>query len=148
VRHRRQGRSNALREIGRPVGRLRGIANQRATPQLLKRQRCIDPARIIEVAIDRAVEQMPDVKPTDPTGGVRITHDVDGATVGQQVIVLRPIGQFVDPCQVDQERPARASSGEGVETIEVHRLVPIVGTHAYEVALVTHHVDELELLEE
>src|ERR1700719_1977966 len=32
--------------------------------------------------------------------------------------------------------------------VEVHRLVAVGGPHAYEVAFVTHHVDQLELLEE
>src|ERR1700682_4317365 len=73
VRHRRQGCSNALREIGRAIGCLRGLVNQRATPQLVKWQRCIDPARIIEVTIDQAVEQMPDVEAAGPAGGVRVT---------------------------------------------------------------------------
>ena len=52
VRHRRQGCSNALREVGRAIGRLRGLVDQGASPQLLKRQRRVDPARIIEVAVD------------------------------------------------------------------------------------------------
>ena len=84
-------------------------------------------------------------RPT-PAGGIRVTHDVDRATVGQQVIEFGPIGEFVDPRQVDQEQPARIV-GRGIEAIEVHRLPPVVGAHAHEVALVTHHVDQLELLE-
>src|SRR5258705_3792056 len=122
VRHRRQGFSNALREIGRAIGRLRGLVNQRATPQLVKWQRCIDPARIIEVAIDQAVEQMPDVEAAGPAGGIRVTHDVDGAAIGQQVIVLRPIGEFVDPRQINQQQPAGIVRRRG-ETIEAQRLV-------------------------
>ena len=106
MRHRRQGCSNALREIGRAIGRLRGLVNQRTTLQFVKRQRRINPARIIKVAIEQTVEQMPDVEAADPAGGVGISHDVDGAAVGQQVIELRPIGEFVDPRQVNQEQPA------------------------------------------
>ena len=59
--------------------------------------------------------------PADPAGGVRVTHDVDRAAVGQQVIELRLIGEFVDPRQVDQKQPARIV-GRGIEAIEVHRL--------------------------
>jgi len=49
---------------------------------------------------------MPDVKPTDSAGSVRIPHDVDRAAIGQQVIVLRAIGEFVDPRQINPQQPA------------------------------------------
>src|ERR1700730_6524983 len=87
----RQGYPNALREIRRAIGRLRGLVDQRASTQFVKRQRRIHPARIIEVAVDQAVEQVADVETADSAGGVRITHDVDGAAVGQQMIELRTI---------------------------------------------------------
>ena len=118
----------------------------RAPPQFVKRQCRVDPARAVEVAVGQAIEDMADVDPALPAGGVRVTHDVDRAAVGQQVIELRPIGEFVDPLQVDQEQPARIV-GRGVEAIEVDRLLPVVGAHAHEVVLVAHHVDQLELLE-
>ena len=54
---------------------------------------------------------MADVEMAHAAGGVRVTHDVDGAAVGQQVIELRPIGEFVDPLQVDKKQPARILGG-------------------------------------
>ena len=61
--HRWQGCPNALREIGCAIGRPRGLVDQRASPQFVKRQRGVHPARVIEVAVDQAVEEMADVKP-------------------------------------------------------------------------------------
>src|ERR1700726_2331747 len=104
---RREGCPNSLRETGGAVGRLRALVDLRASPQFVKRQRRIDPTRKVEITIDQTVEQMADVKAADPAGGVRITHDVDGAAVSQQMIKLRPIGEFIDPRQVNKEQPSR-----------------------------------------
>ena len=82
----RQGRPNTVREIGRAIGRLRCFVDLRASPQFVEWHRCVDPARIIEVAVNQAVEEMANVKSAAPSGGVRIAHDVDRAAVGQQVI--------------------------------------------------------------
>src|ERR1700722_20249349 len=98
-----QGRANAFRKIGRTVGRLRRIVNQGPSSQLLERQRRVYGARIVEVTVDQAVEKTPDVKPSGPSSCVRITNDIYGAVVAQQVIELRPIGQLVDPRQIDQQ---------------------------------------------
>ena len=56
-------------------------------------------------------------------------------------------GEFVDPREVDKKQPARIL-GRGVEAIKIHRLAPVVGPHTYEVALVAHHIDKFELLEQ
>ena len=40
------------------------------------------------------------------------------------------------------------SSGGRVEMIEVHRLAPVVGADADDVALLPYQVDQFELLEE
>ena len=95
------------REIGRAVGRLRRLVDERAPPQFVERQRRVDPARVVEVAVDQAVEEMADVEPALPAGGVGIADDVDRAAVAQQMIPLRAVGELVDPLEVDQQQPAR-----------------------------------------
>src|ERR1700733_1499346 len=90
---------------------------------------------------------MTNVKSAAPSRSVRVSHYVDRATVGQQVVEFRVIGELVDPHKVDQKQPARLV-GRGIEAIEIHRLPAVVGAHAYEVALVTYYVDQLELFEE
>src|SRR5918993_5947782 len=92
----RQECTNALREIGRAIGGLRGPVDQGALPQFVKRQRRIHPARMIEVAVDQTVEKMADVEPALPTGSVRVAYDVDRAAIAQQVVELWVIGEFVD----------------------------------------------------
>ena len=103
---------------GGAIGRLRGIVDQGAPAQLLERQRRIHPARVIEVAVDQPVEEMADVEPAFPAGGVGVANDVDRAAVAQQVIELRPIGELVDPREVDQQQPTRIVGG-GVEAIKI-----------------------------
>src|SRR5471030_2844393 len=90
---------------------------------------------------------MTEVNSAAPSRGVRVSHYVDGATVGQQVIEFGVTGELVDPHKVDLEQPTRIV-GRGVEAIEVHWLPSVVGTYAYEVAFVTYNVDQLELFEE
>src|ERR1700716_3289153 len=147
VRDRRHGCANALREIGCIIGRLRGLVNQRASPQLVKWQRRVHPARMVEVAVDQAVEEMTDVEPAFPAGGVQIANDIDRAAVAEQMIELRPICKLVDPLEVDQQQLAHLVR-RSVEAIEIYRLQTVVGTHAHDVTLVADHVDQLELLEE
>ena len=123
-----------MREIGRSLGRVRGLVDQRAPPEFVEWHRCIDPARFVEVGIDQAVEVMADIEPTAPTGGVRIAYNIDRAAVGQQVVEFGMVREFVDPLQIDQEQSARVVGGS-VEMIEVHRLRPVVGADADDVAL-------------
>ena len=101
---------------------------------------------MVEVTVDQPVEEMPDIEPAEPAGGVCVAHDVDRADVAQQMIPLRPFGEFVDAVQIDQQQPRRINVG-GIEAIEVYGLFALVGAHAHEITLVTHHVDQLELLE-
>src|SRR5208282_6320934 len=56
VRHGRQGRPYSLREIRCAIGHPRRLIDQGASPEFVKRQRGVDAARVIEVAIDKAVE--------------------------------------------------------------------------------------------
>src|SRR5215468_2690891 len=102
---------------------------------------------MIQVAVDQAVEEMADVEPALSAGGVRVAYDVNRAAVGQQVVELGTIGQFVDPRQIDQQKAARIIGGR-VEAIEIHRLAAMVGSHADQIALGADHVNQLELLEQ
>ena len=61
-----QGCANALGKIGCTIGRLRGLVDQGAPPQLVKRQRRVYSAGVVEVAIYQTVEEMPDVKLAQP----------------------------------------------------------------------------------
>src|SRR5262245_56364121 len=101
---------------------------------------------MIEVAVDQTIEEMTEFESALATRGVGVADNVDGAAVGQQMIKLRPIGQLVDPIQVDQQQPSQIL-GWRVEAIEVYRLLAIIGAHTHDVALVTHRIDQLELLE-
>ena len=65
-----------------PIGAPRGFADQGASPQFVEWEVCVDSARTVEVAIGKAVENVADVDPADPTSRVRVTHDVDRAAVG------------------------------------------------------------------
>src|SRR4249919_128735 len=85
------------------IGRMCGLVDQGTPPQLVKRQRRVYPTRVVEVAVYEPVEDMTNVKPPSPSGGVSIPDNVDGAAVTQQVIELWPIGELVDPRQVDQQ---------------------------------------------
>src|SRR5215467_10408 len=89
---------------------------------------------------------MADVEPPPSPGSVSVTNDIDGAAVGQQIVELRPIGEFVDPRQIDEQQLPRISQG-GIELIKVHRFPAMNGTYAHKVSLLAHHVDQLELLE-
>ena len=106
VPYRRQACSNAIREIGRSVGRLRGRVDQRAPAQLVERQRGVDPARVVEIAVDEAIEEMTDVEPALAACGIQVANDVDRAAVAQEVIPFRPVGKLVDPFEVDQQQLA------------------------------------------
>src|SRR5262249_39766560 len=90
---------------------------------------------------------MTEVKPTFATGSICVSNDVDRAAIGPQVIPLWSIGELVDPRQVNQQQPARVV-GRCVKVIEIHLLIAMVGPDAHKVMLVTHYIDQLELLEE
>ena len=84
---------------------------------------------MVEVAVDKPVEEMPDVEPSLPPHGVRVTINVDGAAVGQQIIELRPIGEFIDSRQIDKQQPPRVG-GRGMVTT-VGQLCCAVGGHNF-----------------
>src|SRR6476660_4852098 len=102
---------------------------------------------MIKVAVDQPVEQMANVELAGSTGGICITYDVDRAAVGQQMIELRPIGEFVDALQVDKQQFPHIFDGR-VEKIKINRFLAIVRAHADKIPSVSHHVEQLELLEE
>src|SRR6516165_5866501 len=88
---------------------------------------------------------MADVEPPLSSGGVRVANGIDGAAVGQQIVELRPIGEFVDPRQIDKQQPPRVGE-RGIELIEVHRLPTVNGAYTNKVTLFAHHVDQLNCL--
>src|SRR6516164_2672540 len=118
----------------------------RTWPQFVGLQRRWHPPRVVEVAVDQPVEEMADVERPLPPGSVRVTNDVDRAAVGQQIVKLRLIGEFVDPHQIDKQQPPRIGE-RGIEVIEVHRLPAVNGAYTNEITLLAYHVDQLELLE-
>src|ERR1700733_824795 len=89
---------------------------------------------------------MTEVKPTFASGRICVANDVDRAAIGQQVIPLRSIRELVDPRQVNQQQSARVVGGS-VQAIEIYSLMAMVGSDAHKVVLLTHHIDQLELLE-
>src|SRR6476469_6798774 len=113
--------SDAIGEIGCSVGGLRGRVDQRAPAQLVERQRGVDPARMVEVAVDEAVEEMADVEPALAACGIQVANDVDRAAVAQEMIPFRPVGKLVDPREVDQQQLAYFLH-VSVETVEVDGL--------------------------
>ena len=52
---------------------------------------------MVEIAVDKAVEQVTNVESASGTGGVQVTYDVDRTAVAQQVVKLWPISELVDP---------------------------------------------------
>src|ERR1700735_1904674 len=90
---------------------------------------------------------MTEVKPTFPSGGICVANDVDRAAIGQQVIPLRSIGELVDPRQINQQQSARVVGGSAQES-EIECITAMVGSDAHKVVLLTHHIDQLELLKE
>src|SRR6478672_8202730 len=103
VRDRRQACANAIREIGCSVSRLRGRVDQRAPAQLVERQRGVDLARVVEVAVDEAIEKMADIEPALPACGIQIANDVDRAAIAQEMVPFGTVGKLVDPFEVDQQ---------------------------------------------
>src|SRR5262249_62283194 len=93
-----------------------------------------------------ACEDVGYVKPPLPPGSVRVTNDIDRAAVSQQIVKLRPLGELVDPRQIDKQQPPGVGE-RGIELIEVHRLPTMNGAYTNEVTFLADHVDQLELLE-
>ena len=87
-------------EIWGVVGCLRGLIDPTTPAQLVKRQGVVDESRAINIAIDETVEEMTDIKSADPASGVRVAHDVDSATVAQQMVKLRVISELINSIHV------------------------------------------------
>src|SRR5215472_13819379 len=96
----RQRRANTLGEIRSVVSSQRGVIDSRTPAQLVKRQGVVDQSCAIDIAIDETIEEMTDIKSPDPASGVCVAHDVDRATVAQQIVKLWVISEFVDPIDV------------------------------------------------
>jgi hypothetical protein len=54
---------------------------------------------------------VPDVDAAGPSDRVGIADDVDRATVAEQMVELRMLGELVDPLEVDEQQTARVLSG-------------------------------------
>src|SRR5262245_12085504 len=92
----RQGFANALREILRVPGGLRGLVDVRTPAQFFKRQARIQDAGAIEIAIGEPGKQVADIKSADAAGEVCIAHDIDRAVVAEQMVKLGSIRKFID----------------------------------------------------
>jgi len=103
----REGFANALGEVLRVPGSLRGLVDSRTPAQFCKWQGRIQGACTIEIAIAEAVQDMANIQPADPAGEVCIAHDIDRAAVAEQMVPFGVIREFIDPIQVNQEEPAR-----------------------------------------
>ena len=134
-------------EIRRTIGGSCCLVNKRTAAEIVERQRRVNSAGMVEIAIDETIEQVADVEPSSSAGRVRVTYDVDRAAVAQQMIRFRLIGQLVDPRQVNHEQTARIV-GRSVQAIEVHRFVSVVRPQSDDIPLLPDHVDQLELLKE
>src|SRR5262249_7761220 len=92
----RQRFANAPREVRPVTGSSRSFVDARTPAQLLERQRGVQSTGTVEVAIDQAVQHVPKIDATDPTGRVGVANDVDRATVAQQIVELGLVGELVD----------------------------------------------------
>ena len=87
---RRNRRANPLREIRSVIGRLRRVIDPRTRTELRERQVGIYQAHAVEIAIDETIEEMAQIDTPRLAGDPCIAHDVDGATVRQQMVEFRP----------------------------------------------------------
>src|SRR5262245_39844626 len=143
----RQGLANALGEILRVPGGLRGLVDVRTPAQFFKRQALIQDAGAIEIAIAPAGQDMADIKSADPAGEVCIAHDIDRAVVAEQMVKLGSIRKLVDSFQVDQEQPAR-KLGRYTDAVKKDILFTVIGANPHQIALIPDNIDQLKLPEE
>ena len=92
-------------------------------------------------------QQVLDAETPDPPGCVRVTDDVDGAAVAQQVIELCVGMELVDPLRIDQEQPP-GEFRRDPRVVEEYFFLPMAGTKSDQVVLLADDVDQLELLEQ
>jgi hypothetical protein len=116
-------------------------------PQLFERQGGIQQACPIEAPIGIPIKPETNVKVVELTGDPRITHDVDGATVAEEMVKLRPGRKFVDAVKVDEEELAHIF-GQCLNVVKIHVLVAVIRAYPHDVSLISHDVDQAELLEE
>lgn len=96
----RQGGANTLGEIRSVAGSQRGVIDPRTPAKFVKRQSVVDQSCAIDVAVDETVEEMTDIKSADPASGVGVAHDVNCATVAEQMVKLCVIREFIDAIHV------------------------------------------------
>jgi hypothetical protein len=144
---RRQRRSDTLGEVRRVAGGLGQAIDPCTPPQLFERQGGIQQASPIQASIGIPIKPKTNVKVGELSGDPRITHDVDGATVAEEMVELRPACKFVDPVKVDEKEPARIF-GQCFNVVKIDVLVTVIRAYPHDVSLISHDVDQAELLEE
>ena len=82
---------------------------------------------------------MTDIKSADPASGVCVAHDVDRATVAQQMVKLRLISEFINPIPCPLEK-ADAHFRAMQDVVKIHLLLSVIGANTYNVALITDSV--------
>src|SRR5215469_4240540 len=102
LRH-RQRHSDTLREVCRIAGGLRQAIDERTATEFRERQRWIQQTCPIEATIGIPIKQETDVQPLKLAGASRITHDVDGAAITEEMVKLRSTCNFVDAVEVHEE---------------------------------------------
>jgi hypothetical protein len=92
------------------------------------------------IAVDETVEDVAKIEAAHLAHDPGIAHDLDGATVRQQVIELRLIRELVDAVQVDPEELARPL-GRGPDLLKIDVFAAEIGSHAHQIAPIADDVD-------
>src|SRR5579871_4850352 len=143
----RQRRTNTVGEVRSIAGSLRQIVDERAAAQFRERQFWIQQAGAIQAPIGIPIEQETDVKLLKLARAPRVTHDVDGAAIAEEMVELRPACYLIDAVEVYQEQFA-CVLGRSLNVVQKDILVAKIRTHPHDIAFVSDDVDQAELLEE
>ena len=123
------------------------MGDSRSSAQFVKWQRPFDQPFVVKIAVDQAIEDKATVEARLPPRCLGIAHDIRGATVAQQMVVLGMIREFVDLRDVDQKQAPGRFCGN-FDWIEINFFAAVVCSHTDEVAFIADNVDQLELFEE
>src|SRR4029450_12952519 len=97
-----QAPADAVGKIRAIACRLRGGGDARAAAQLIEGKRGVDDTCGVDVTVDEPVQHVAKVEAANPTRGIGVADDVDGAAVAQQMVELRAVGELVDALDVDE----------------------------------------------